>query len=142
MYAAVNDNRYDNAAGTANLAKLVLPVLPPIIDCPVADSLRLSSTISFRPTSTDAPTWHCQTGGIYNFFFSINEQNGWNRFAGTSRAYHTANFRFRIGFSDNGASANGLAIDHVVLSDPGLFDLGIVRPCFRHRRSGQRHAPA
>ncbi|HRU61014.1 MAG TPA: T9SS type A sorting domain-containing protein [Bacteroidia bacterium] len=130
MYAAVNDNRYDNAAGTANLANWCY-LYSPIIDCSVADSLRLEFDYFIPPDIDGRANVALSNGGIYNYFFSINEQNGWNRFRwNIPRAYYTANFRFRIGFSDNGASANGLAIDHVVLSDPGQFDLGIVRPYF------------
>ena len=63
MYAAVNDNRYDNAAGTANLANWCY-LYSPIIDCSVADSLRLEFDYFIPPDIDGRANVALSNGGI------------------------------------------------------------------------------
>ena len=69
MYAAVNDNRYDNAGRQ--------PGNSPIINCSVADSLRLEFDY-FIPPDIDG---RASVAFVKRWYaITASTQNGWNRF--------------------------------------------------------------
>ena len=130
-YAACNDDKYDNTAGTANLCEKSY-LVSPIINCLGSDSL----TISFdyyceQDANGDGAVEFSSNGGSsYNFMFGLNESNSWAHFRlSIPTAFVTSAFRFRFAYSDNNSKATGLAVTNILLFDPPSFDLSIVK-CF------------
>lgn len=131
MYAAVNDDKYDNAAGTANLTNFSY-LITPIINTTGADSLRLEFDYFSSPSMYGHAKVEISNDGVnFNYSYGLNEYTTWTHFTwDIPLNFYTTNFRIRFSYGDDNARATGLAIDNVRLSDPPSFDLALMR-CFQ-----------
>ena len=127
-YAAINDDKYDNTAGTANMSQYCY-LTTPAINCLNADSLRLEfDYYSEVDLNGDIYVKLAANGASFNYSYGLNENNVWAHFSWNIPAsQYSSNLRIRFQYGDGGQKAKGFAIKNVRLFDPAALDMGIVR---------------
>ena len=125
-YAAVNDDKYDNSAGTANLSNKCY-LTSPYINASTADSLHLEFDYFTGVDPYGEARVELSTNGVsYNYAYVLTDYSGWTHFSwNIPSSYFVNNFRFRIVYNDNDTKAKGLAVTNVLLTDPPTLDLGL-----------------
>ncbi|MFZ7115382.1 MAG: T9SS type A sorting domain-containing protein [Bacteroidota bacterium] len=127
-YAACNDDKYDNATGTANLCEKSF-LISPVVNCSGTDSLTISfDYVASQNLNGDCAIEFSSNGTTFNYAYGLSESNSWTHYQiNLPSAFRTANFRFRFYYSDNNTKASGLAVTNIVLYDPPSVDLEITR---------------